>query len=228
MMVIVLTGSGGGFQIYCDQVMLLTAGGGGGGGLKMNSSYFSFQSGAGGGVQFRVPDSSIINTREAIQALDPTHRGDMAVPDSTWYVLGGGSDARCDSTSRLRTQTRQDPQTSHAINKAWIELSRTLQWCRSHSVLRIEGGGGGGAGGGGGPKGCGIGYGFSFGANLKKEKVEPISTDTEKYSIKLDLSELALKKGMEECGSHGSDWCCSCSYAKSKLIKENGQALAHS
>jgi len=111
-------GSGAGFQISCEGVLLLTAGGGGGGGFEFNANDKShdYQSGGGGGVQIFDPKDNYKR-----------------------YNIGGGSGVPS------YTPKLDDDTDLIGWHDAWKNVKRQIQGCPVER-LHLHGGGGGGGG----------------------------------------------------------------------------------
>ena len=108
-------GSGAGFQVFCDDTLLVSAGGGGGGGVEGRlvpsgeGSSFSVGGGGGGGAQFRLPlgieeeaaaAAGAVGGKGGKHAAHHQHEGEKGKPQPSrsislnhlgnWTSVGGG------------------------------------------------------------------------------------------------------------------------------------------
>jgi hypothetical protein len=136
-------GAGFGFQVYCNETVIVTAGFGGGGGLEHDRfQRVSFGGGGGGGVQF-------MNSTWSRQSLG-----------------GGGGCGTCDdeqeTTSSIQCgfQMDTDAMDTADVSITWQQFATEVLPTCHH--LAIHGGGGGGGGTGGCCDLYRVGYGFRF------------------------------------------------------------------
>lgn len=226
-------GSGMGFQLFCNDEVLLTSGFGGGGGLLLQSSQqsssnrgnlpsFTFGGGGGGGLQllFNFPsENSTLNTNV-----------------SRYSIGGGGGCGNCDDSKSNSVhcgyQLDDDAISSETLQSLLSYFTdRILPTCKE---VQIRGGGGGGGGTGGCCTPYHVGYGFRFVLSTdpvspkfpSNEEEEGATTDTSpdseaniKSRYTYDLAGWLLDTAAEQCranqtdagNQYQADWCCRCS-----------------
>lgn len=188
-------GSGFGWQLYCDNILLMTAGAGGGGGFAIDqpATLISFGGGGGGGLQLIFPD----NISDLIVGTENNNSTFSNNLPYQHYSIGGGNGCgicELDSDSHnVCNQLEDDVIASQTINCGFkhdedidphftADLLATLQngsLLNKCSKLQVYGGGGGG----GGTDLCcypfqvGYGFAFSFISALNTSQYPPHHTE---------------------------------------------------
>jgi hypothetical protein len=134
-------GSGYGFQVYCDDHLVMSTGAGGGGGFYLSASNrtISVGGGGGGGLQLFYSNSSL--------AVSVGGGGGCGVESGYKILCGFVRDASNVSDANLLDVASE------------VLAPEALEQCK---VLSVQGGGGGGGGTGACCKPWHFGYGYSF------------------------------------------------------------------
>eukprot|EP01040_Poterioochromonas_malhamensis_P015301 gene15301-17109_t len=218
-------GSGFGFQMYCDNTVILTVGGGGGGGYYFDDESQSFNVGAGGGAGMQFANLTDIMIRHHPKEL----RNSSLLSNLTFHSIGGGGGCgtcadptddihSCTLAKKLFTNSYDTILTcgfkkdDDALDDTTLRqlLSSFRQFTSECREITIYGGGGGG----GGTSLCcqpfHVGYGFSFSLhyvndpnlpqsemfyNFHSEQEESKSSEVNEFRISHDKSSFNTTSG---------------------------------
>jgi hypothetical protein len=246
-------GMGSGFQLYCDDEMIVSTGGGGGGGASREGGMLSFGSGGGGGIQISKAFSRYLAGGTRNREYDPE--------SNEYYSMGGGGGCGSCTDTSAGALPQRDSQAGEATSSATAVCGSSVDadavtldavrsvlqhpyvptyFSRHCQQVRVLGGGGGGGGiAYADAASIGAGYGFSFefiSKPVATSSHDPIaSLQRVSSDVRLDRSEDAPSYNLQERNASGlldavagacggySNWPCMCAAALQRV-----QACANS